>query len=284
MVKSDSGASVDIFGYAKNNGMFKELRRTEGISTTLMISRFLNTLPPFDACEPLSEDDTLNVNNHLKEKRKHSSARIKCLAERVLSVQDRSDLKFANATASRISRFFLPARSRESKRVLYLESVFDLFHVGYVDILNEIIGKELRESEGRLQSASDIFLILGILYKENSLQSLHERGISMLSLKMVDDVVLDVKNAPDKDFRRALGIDCIYKVEGHVDFKGNEKRQESYEEDGSEVKVLNAEKIFSSDTILKRVLESREELERRQEKKAEPIMAVAKGVEMIDAA
>lgn len=83
--------------------------------------------------------------------------------------------------------------------MVYLEGFFDLFHVGYIDLLDKVIEMEVeRYNSGEVSGTEssndpsnppaqigprDIFLILGILYKSTCLQSLHERGISMLSLR-----------------------------------------------------------------------------------------------------
>lgn len=145
--------------------------------------------------------------------------------------------RYINATASRISRFFLPSRPRAHKSVVYLEGSFDLFHVGYVDILEELVACEMRRKN--LEMSADVFVILGLRHVlsapasrrpacdrlgdsrlsapgmgEDSgppcLQSLNERAISILSLKLVDDVVFDVQNRVDETFRRSLGISSVY--------------------------------------------------------------------------
>ena len=50
------------------------------------------------------------------------------------------------------------------------------------------------------------------------IQPLNERGLTMLSMRLVDDVVFDVRNHVNENFRRALGIDLVFGVDGHSDF------------------------------------------------------------------
>eukprot|EP00392_Amoebophrya_sp_AT5.2_P016436 g16698.t1 len=256
----------DIFAHAKQSHRFKTLRRTEGISTTLMIARFFqqeeassqamkkSPLPPGGS--PSTEEENAEEN----------------LGEAILSMQDKSGIQYINATASRISRFFLPNRPRSTcKAVVYLQGCFDLFHVGYLDLLGLVL--EAERNRLRLESVREVFLIIGVLHSEElesrrsaggklsaksksrgrsadggslspssldeghgttgrkrkksnkrrthfrrCLQSLHERAISILSLRCVDDVVLDVQNSVDETFRRSLGITAVYGVRNHCDF------------------------------------------------------------------
>ena len=76
--------------------------------------------------------------------------------------------------------FFLPARSRKFKRVVYLEGYWDVFHVGYVDIINDIVKQEVAEMSGEFHT--DVFLILGILSSRSCLQSLHEIALHQVGI------------------------------------------------------------------------------------------------------
>lgn len=121
--------------------------------------------------------------------------------------------------------------------------------------------------------------------------------------------MLDISNRPDQDFRRALGIDSIYQIVNHVDFIGVDARYakgkngDGCEDDNvvvfrgvgnsitppdssKEMVIidvqLNGSEFFSSDTIVQRVLESREILETRQAGKKEPEVAKAADVGKVD--
>ncbi|CAD7961374.1 unnamed protein product [Amoebophrya sp. A25] len=320
----------DIFGYAKKQGRFKTLRRTEGISTTLMISRFLHQ----SSCslEEL-QDGSPSRSGSAKAQRKKVQKKHRSLGEAILSQQDRASIQYINATTSRISRFFLPGRPRTMcKSVVYVQGCFDLFHVGYLDLLHLIL--ETERDRKQLQSVQDVFLVVGVLFsysattaqrsasasnknnqedgskkgKEDGalertpssasvvsslpdpeqsstsihedrfrcLQSLHERGISILSLRCVDDVVLDVLNPVDETLRRSLGIDTVYGIKHHPDFVYNATTEE-------EIDVwVDGKNVFSSETIVQRVLDSRKTLEERQAKKVEPTIQVAANAELVD--
>ncbi|CAD7961240.1 unnamed protein product [Amoebophrya sp. A120] len=301
---------TDIFGYAKNTEKFKTLRRTEGISTTLMIARFFTNqereggfsgsnspskttrgagggAAPSPSPALSEEEETLMEMSCLGEN----------LAEKILSKQDKTEIQYINATASRISRFFLPNRPRSvCKSVVYLQGCFDLFHVGYLDLLQLILETERKRKN--LESVKDVFLIIGVLHHTTTsttthnsdvdndgdhhvktqfcLQSLHERAISMLSLRCVDDVVLDVQNKVDETFRRSLGITTVYGIENHCDFVNDERNASCVDA------WVDGFGYFSSRTIQLRVLKSRKVLKERQAKKKEPEMAVAGSINMID--
>jgi len=50
------------------------------------------------------------------------------------------------------------------------------------------------------------------------IQTVEERALTLLSLRIVDDVVFDVQNNIDADFCCALGIDIVFEVLNHIDF------------------------------------------------------------------
>lgn len=340
--------STDLFGWVKEQGMFKTLRRTEGISTTLMISRFFAQISTDSGVEVPAQDTPKGAafslgatGSETAVPEEKSACRdvdvlggAPSLVQAILSKQDRQGAQYINATASRISRFFLPSRPRAHKCVVYLEGTFDLFHVGYVDILEEMVATEMRRKN--LQKVGDVFVILGIRSPSSvghtstalspvvsasaaavqavacpeALQSLHERAISILSLKIVDDVVFDVQNRVDETFRRALGINSVYGVTNHCDFPdpvpadavpadGAGQRQNDVamvnNSRSSDVPlparsspcdrfdvIVDGSKHFSSATIVQRVLESRKILEKRQREKKEPVLSEAEHADLLD--
>jgi hypothetical protein len=50
------------------------------------------------------------------------------------------------------------------------------------------------------------------------IQTSEERGLTLLAMRCVNDVIFDVVNNIDTDFRAALGIDRVVNVVNHVDF------------------------------------------------------------------
>ncbi|CAD7929712.1 unnamed protein product [Amoebophrya sp. A25] len=111
------------------------------------------------------------------------------------------------------------------------------------------------EQQGRISSRNENTCLF---------QTVHERGLAMLSLRLVDDVVFGVtQHRFSENFRRSLGIDVVYTVTGHPDFEG--VREELYAD-----KVVEGGSILSSADIVQRFAANRSDFERRQAVKKEP--------------
>jgi len=154
-VKSGGGMYSD----AIEKGRFQVLKRTEGVSTTQILERLLRQHPG-----EMTPSESL------------------------------SELGSALATTQRLSQFGAPGdpwRPRkllsEASRVVYVQGTFDLLHVGQVQVL---------EQAARLGD----FLLVGLHSDETvrakrgsrPVLSMLERAMGALSLRVVDDVVLDV--------------------------------------------------------------------------------------------
>eukprot|EP00392_Amoebophrya_sp_AT5.2_P007606 g7621.t1 len=322
----------DMYGEAKERGIFRYVRRTEGISTTLMIERFLQLHKASKAEEerlrelaeqrsqPPSPASNAEAGSRSPPRRCRSkSIKTKSpkggllalpaspknrgvldafakaqsrvtLAEKVHSSQQA--LLGMNASATRIARFVTamlqdedeeaeeldatyggaggssmtkraesgllrnslttsiqPSPSQVRTKTVYVQGYWDLLHVGYLDILEEIVRKETDRDErhraamgrdgletvpekddvgdgaGSAGNKLKIKIVCGINAgaappEGFCFQTVHERGLAMLSLRLVSDVVFDTRpgRAVNDDFRHSLGIDVVYGVKNHADF------------------------------------------------------------------
>jgi len=98
-------------------------------------------------------------------------------------------------------------------------------------------------------------------------QTVHERGLAMLSMRIVSDVFFAIcRHKFSESFRRSFGIDIVYAVTGHHDFEGE---REEFEADA----VLDGRNFLSSADIIDRVRKNRASFVERQAKKKEPEMS-----------
>lgn len=261
--------TTNMYGVARASGVFRSLRRTEGISTTLLVQRMLGEI---------SEDDSRSLGLHMQ------------------------------ATSSRVAQFARHGGVRSEKRaVIYVEGLFDLLHCGHLEILERILARESTsmldsgesEDDGccsprgatysahrdmRIRThgkrASDPFVIAGILDRPDCVQTVHERGLCALSLRGIDEVILGagLGKAPREEwanFKSALGVDRVYVVKGHSDFE-----PQGWLADATAVNDLKKEliSIDCSDVgtdregLLSRFRSNKEQFERRQKVKKEPAM------------
>lgn len=135
LAKKDSRMpkTVDMYGYTKATNRFKYIRRTEGISTTLMIKRFFAQKRAYEMSQANSECST----PHSFTPENAASAGF----NGGHTSDEEEDIEYVNGTAHRICNFFTP-KSRQGKTVVYIQGFWDLMHTGYLDIFEEIQRRE----------------------------------------------------------------------------------------------------------------------------------------------
>lgn len=101
--------------------------------------------------------------------------------------------------------------------MIYVQGYWDLLHVGYVDILQQV--------KASVEDQEWWYLLVGVLPSQigvyECVQTVEERWLTLLSLTMVDDVIFDVNNEINEDFCCWLGIDKVFEVKNHIDFPWN---------------------------------------------------------------
>lgn len=170
----------DVYAAAKAKGKYRSIPRTEGVSTTDFIGRML----------------LLTKEHHHKERGK-----------RTVSSDDENMLlgrqsKFL--TTSRMVRLFsagVKAPTPDMK-VIYMDGAWDMFHCGHMTILKEA------------KKRGD-YLIVGVhadaIVNKNRgsnlpLMNLHERVLSLLGCRYVDDVLIDAPYVVTSEMISSLNI------------------------------------------------------------------------------
>jgi len=167
-VKGGLGMYTD----AIDGGRFHLLRRTEGISTTVIIERLLR--------------------QNLKEEQCAAAGQVLITVDRLTQFADKADP-------------WLPRRRvSEAKCVVYVHGIFDLLHPGHVQLLQKAaaLGDFLLvglHSDMTVQKACGTFPVL----------TMHERALGVLSLAEVDDVVMDAPWELTKDLRTCMNISMV---------------------------------------------------------------------------
>jgi len=201
----------DVYATAKESGKFRTIPRTEGVSTTDIVGRILSLVKE----NPLSKDVILG-----------------------------SQSKFL--TTTRLLQLFSsnnPSTPRRDMKVVYMDGAWDLFHPGHVAILKA--AKEVRIFLTRFRknvarwyflvkrylSSFSIFsnvvslvqrgdyLIVGVHSdtvvnrrrgRSLPLLNLHERVLSVLGCRFVDDVLIDSPYQISSDMVSTLNIKAIF--------------------------------------------------------------------------
>lgn len=177
----------DAYALAKKVGRYKQIKRTEGVSSTDIVGRILASMED-DKDNQVQRDEELNETKKSAEtflKSKHASNFL--------------------PTSRRIVQFSNAKGPGPNARVVYIDGAFDLFHAGHVEILKS--ARQLGD-----------FLLVGIhtdqIVSEQRgihfpLMHLHERSLSVLACRYVDEVIIGAPLEITKDMITTFNISLV---------------------------------------------------------------------------
>ncbi|KAL4564454.1 hypothetical protein LXL04_028518 [Taraxacum kok-saghyz] len=225
----------DAYALAKKAGRYKQIKRTEGVSSTDIVGRILASIDDKKECEKAFE------------KSKHASNFL--------------------PTSRRIVQFSNAKGPGPNARVVYIDGAFDLFHAGHVEILKS--ARQLGD-----------FLLVGIYTDEIvseqrgahfPLMHLHERSLSVLSCRYVDEVIIGAPCHITKDMITTFNISLV--VHGTVS-EGNSSLNGKLDLDPYSVpksmgifKMLDSPKNITTTSVAQRIKANHEIYEKRNAKK-----------------
>ncbi|KAK9097571.1 hypothetical protein Sjap_023068 [Stephania japonica] len=181
----------DAYALAKKVGRYKQIKRTEGVSSTDIVGRILSFMKD-------AESSDSGVNRMLTEQPQNSKQ-----AEKSLS--GGSQMSHFLPTSRRIVQFSNGKGPGPNARVVYIDGAFDLFHAGHVEILKK--ARQLGE-----------FLLVGIHTDQtisehrgsgHPIMHLHERSLSVLACRYVDEVIIGAPWQVSKDMITTFNISLV---------------------------------------------------------------------------
>ncbi|KAE8678804.1 Ethanolamine-phosphate cytidylyltransferase [Hibiscus syriacus] len=169
---------TDAYALAKKAGRYKQIKRTEGVSSTDIVGRILSSMKDNKS----SEGDSF--------KRQQSQ---------------RGQLSQFLPTSQRIVQFSNGKGPGPNARIVYIDGAFDLFHAGHVEILKK--ARQLGD-----------FLLVGIhtdnIVSEQRgmpypVMHLLERTLSVLACRYVDEVIIGAPWGVTKDMITTFNISLV---------------------------------------------------------------------------
>lgn len=257
-----SADGSDCYAAVKEADRFKVVKRTKGVSTTDLVGRML-----------------LLTKTHWVKKDKSGNYNLepKKLEEFSISSAEKST-RVSNffATAGKIVQFSSGKEAKSTDKIVYIDGAFDLFHVGHIDIL-----KKAKEQGD--------YLVVGLLDDETvnhylggnlPIMNLHERALSVLSCRYVDEVVIGAPLDVTKEMIDSLRISVVvagtqphsyglHTMEGYVPYKVPKEL--------GIFKVLDSGSTLTTTEVIKRILANHAEFEARNKKKEEKERAATGG-------
>lgn len=294
----------DAYAYAKSIGVYKQVKRTEGVSTTDIVGRMLlmtkdhhvrdvndGTLSslsnePRDRSSSLrssqfaiSANAGINGDTHTDNTDRTNSSSSPRMSS-VLSSLPVPHNQFL-PTARRIMQFADGKVPKPTDRVVYICGSWDLFNAGHIAALRE--ARKLGD-----------FLLVGIhddptvnKLREHGLPilNLYERTLSLLSCKYVDEVIIGAPWIITEDLIKTMNISIVAKgtvsdiqnATGHTSVSLNFDPLDVENVINQEYAVpakLNILKTFKSPVpltaldIIHRIIEQREQYQKRYDKKS----------------
>ncbi|KAL6843182.1 hypothetical protein ACP4OV_026895 [Aristida adscensionis] len=232
---------TDAYALAKKVGRYKQIKRTEGVSSTDIVGRILLTFKQKDP------DTDVNV----AEK-----------AEAGSRAEVKSQLSHFLPTSRRIMQFSNGQAPSPGARVVYIDGAFDLFHAGHVEIFRS--ARQLGD-----------FLLVGI-HDDQAIRDrrgycpimhLHERTLSVLACRYVDEVIIGAPWEVSKDMITTFNISVV--VHGTVAEGNSAGDADPYAVPKSMgiFQTIKSPKTITSVSVATRIVDNHEAYKRRNLKK-----------------
>ncbi|KAK6139725.1 hypothetical protein DH2020_026535 [Rehmannia glutinosa] len=168
---------TDAYALAKKVGRYKQIKRTEGVSSTDIVGRILSSIEDVKADKACSESshtgESDNLNNTQSSK----------------SLANGGHVSHFLPTSRRIVQFSNGKGPGPNSRVVYIDGAFDLFHAGHVEILKS--ARQLGD-----------FLLVGI-YADQTV------SLSVLACRYVDEVIIGAPWEVTNDMITTFNISLV---------------------------------------------------------------------------
>ncbi|XP_012481154.1 ethanolamine-phosphate cytidylyltransferase [Gossypium raimondii] len=247
---------TDAYAVAKKAGRFKQIKRTEGISSTDIVGRLL-------LC--VRERSVSDSHNHSSLQRQFSHGHSQKFEDGGSGSRSGTRVSHFLPTSRRIVQFSNGKGPGPNAHIVYIDGAFDLFHAGHVEILR--VARELGD-----------FLLVGthndqtISAKRGThrpIMNLHERSLSVLACRYVDEVIIGAPWEVSKDMITTFNISLV--VHGTVaessDFQKEKDNPYDVPISMGIFKVLESPLDITTTTIIKRIVANHKAYQKRNEKK-----------------
>ena len=210
----------------------KIFRRTPGVSTTHLIARLIEAVK-----------DTDNNNNEREYIRDQH-------------IESTTSWSSFLASSSRISAFSNNKIPTKNDIVVYIDGVFDLFHIGHISALKK--AKEL-----------GTFLYVGLYDDETirrrkgkyfPLMNLQERVLNVLSCKYVDDILIGAPWNITKQVLKSLNVSYVVMTE-NTKFAPKEFNRYDIPKELGIFKEIKTDTHYTTDDLMKNIVKQQDQLE-----------------------
>nr|XP_026693855.1 ethanolamine-phosphate cytidylyltransferase isoform X2 [Ciona intestinalis] len=244
----------DAYKIIKDAGRYREVQRTQGVSTTDVVGRMLLLTKTHHKREGDAVPDANQVKNIQKDPTAHSPW---------------TGVSQFLATTQKIIQFSSGKQPNPGDKIVYVAGAFDCFHLGHLRFLEKastfgdyvIVG---------LHTDCEINRYCGSNYP---IMNLHERVLSVLACKYVHEVVIGAPYVVSSEMMDHFKVDMV--VHGNSQIFADEKGNDPYEEPKKRgmFVLVNSSSNLTTPDIVERIIEHRQRYIKRNEKKEAKEMA-----------
>lgn len=245
----------DAYQVVKDANRYREVKRTQGVSTTDIVGRMLLVTKTHHKREGEDLPDKKTMNDIQKDASGRSPW---------------TGVSQFLATNQRIVQFSGGRVAKSTDKVIYVAGAFDCFHIGHLSFL-EKAAKHGDYVVVGLHTDAEVNRYCGSNYP---IMNLHERVLSVLACRYVDEVVIgapyNVSNDLLKHFNVSLvmhGNSKVYADENGDDPYGEAKRQGKFQ-------LIESQSSMTTAVIVQRIIEHRKNYEERNRAKEKRELSV----------
>ncbi|XP_065160917.1 ethanolamine-phosphate cytidylyltransferase [Atheta coriaria] len=249
---------VDTYHLVKAAGRYKEVKRTAGVSTTDLVGRMLL----------LTREHFRQGQFEYNVAKEHSST----MGQDSTARSPWTGCSQFLPTTQKIIQFSDGLSPKPGDKVVYVAGAYDLFHVGHLDFLEK--AKQYGD-----------YLIVGLhtdpvvnRYKGSNypIMNLHERVLSVLACKYVNEVVIGAPYEVTKDLMEHFNVDIVVHGTTAVMHDVCGKDPFVLPKSIGKFKIIDSGNDMTTEKIVERIIRNRLEYEARNYKKERKELEVLK--------
>ncbi|XP_054156496.1 ethanolamine-phosphate cytidylyltransferase-like [Oppia nitens] len=232
---------LDTYRFVKESGRYRECKRTEGVSTTDLVGRMLLLTKTHHRQSGPTEDlpDSEHTANFSRQISRDSSAH-----------SPWTGISQFLPTTQKIIQFAEGKEPKPNDRIVYVDGAFDLFHVGHIDFLE----KARKEGDYLIVGLHTDLVVNRYRGYNYPIMNLHERVLSVLACKYVNEVVIGAPYSVKSDLMNHFKVDIVIKgnTEIHPDVDGSDPYE--IPKQLGKYKVIDSGNSLSTFNIVDRII------------------------------
>lgn len=237
----------DTYRFVKEAGRYKECQRTAGVSTTDLVGRML----------------LMTKKHHRRDGEYKPDEKVVDICKDSTTHSPWTGVSQFLPTTQKIIQFAEGKEPKPNDKIIYVAGAFDVFHIGHLDFL-----EKAKEKGDYLIVGLHTDLVVNRYRGSNHpIMNLHERVLSVLACKYVNEVVIGAPYAVTSDLMNHFKVNYVFHGATPV----------SPDEDGSDpyalpkqlrkFSTLDSGNDMTTQKIIERIIEHRLDFETRNKAK-----------------